>query len=265
MIVSSAASAPMEAIAQAMGDNPRWFQLYWVSDREVVESLVRRAEAAGYSAIVLTVDAPYLGVRDRDLRNHALMAFLGLRGIGQFTSDPVFLSRLAQPPEENPELAGATWAAMFPHATLTWDDIAWLRTITTLPLLAKGILAADDAARAMDAGIDGIVVSNHGGRQVDGSVAALDALPLVRAALPPGFPLLMDSGIRRGSDVLKALALGADCVLIGRPYIWGLAVGGEAGVEEVIRFLAAETDLTLALVGAHTPRELDPTFMVDNG
>jgi lactate 2-monooxygenase len=263
MIVSSAASTPMEDISVALGETPRWFQLYWVGDREVVASLVGRAEQAGYSAIVLTLDTLYLGWRDRDLRNHAFLPFLGAKGIAQFTSDPVFRSRLAEPPEDNPILAGATWVQMFPNLGLTWADTAWLRSLTTLPLLAKGVLSPEDAERAIDAGFDGVIVSNHGGRQVDGAIASLDALPAVRAAVGPDFPVLMDSGVRRGSDILKALALGADCVLIGRPYMWGLAVGGQAGVEEVIRMIAAETDLTMALVGAHSPAELDLSYIAD--
>jgi len=263
LIVSSASSTPMEEISEAMGETPRWFQLYWVSDREVVESLVRRAELSGYSAIVLTLDTLYLGWRDRDLRNHAFLPFLGARGIAQFTSDPVFRSRLAEPPEDNPLLAGATWVQMFPNLGLTWSDTAWLRSSTRLPLLAKGVLSPEDAERAIDAGFDGVIVSNHGGRQVDGAIAALDALPPVRAAVGRDFPVLMDSGVRRGSDVLKAIALGADCALIGRPYVWGLAVGGQAGVEEVIRMIAAETDLTMALVGAHSAAELDLSYLAD--
>ena len=263
MVVSSAASTPMEDISAAMSDTPRWFQLYWVSDREVVESLVHRAELSGYSAIVLTLDTLYLGWRDRDLRNHAFLPFLGAKGIAQFTSDPVFRSRLAETPEDNPLLAGATWVQMFPNLGLTWADTAWLRSLTRLPLLAKGVLSPEDAERAIEAGFDGVIVSNHGGRQVDGAVAALDALPAVRAAVGRDFPVLMDSGVRRGSDILKAIALGADCVLIGRPYIWGLAVGGQAGVEEVIRMIAAETDLSLALVGAHSAAELDQSYIAD--
>src|ERR1700730_6733822 len=263
MIVSSAASTPMEDISAAMSATPRWFQLYWVSDREVVESLVHRAELSGYSAIVLTLDTLYLGWRDRDLRNHAFLPFLAAKGIAQFTSDPVSRSRLADTPEDNPLLAGATWVQMFPNLGLTWADTAWLRSLTRLPLLAKGALSPEDAERASEAGFDGVIVSNHGGRQVDGAVAALDALPAVRAAVGPDFPVLMDSGVRRGSDILKALALGADCVLIGRPYMWGLAVGGQAGVEEVIRMIAAETDLTLALVGAHSAAELDQSYIAD--
>ena len=261
MVVSTAASTPMEEIAGALGDTSRWYQLYWVNDREVVESLVHRAEAAGYGAIVLTLDTLHIGWRDRDLRNSAFLPFLAGKGIAQFTSDPVFRSRLAEPPEENLMLAGLTWVGMFPHLGLTWADCAWLRQLTRLPLLAKGVLTADDAELAIEAGFDGVIVSNHGGRQVDGSIAALDALPDVRASVGDRFPVLMDSGVRRGADVVKAVALGANAVLLGRPYVWGLAVGGQAGVEEVIKALVAEIDLTLALVGARRPGQLDQTFV----
>ncbi|MGZ8740479.1 MAG: alpha-hydroxy-acid oxidizing protein, partial [Gaiellaceae bacterium] len=259
-ILSSAASHSIEEIADAMGDAPRWFQLYWVSDREVVESLVHRAEASGYSAIVVTLDTLTLGWRPRDLRN-AYLPFRQGEGIAQFTSDPVFLSRLSVPPEEDPLVAAGTMLAMFANLALRWEDFAWLRELTTLPLLAKGVLTADDARRAIDSGVDGIVVSNHGGRQVDGAVASLDALLEVRSALGPDAPVLMDGGIRGGSDVLKALALGANAVLLGRPYVYGLAVGGQPGVEAVLQQLAAETDLTLALIGGTVARELDQAWI----
>jgi lactate 2-monooxygenase len=259
-ILSSAASHPIEEIAGAMGDAPRWFQLYWVSDREVVESLVRRAEASGYAAIVVTLDTLTLGWRPRDLRN-AYLPFREGEGIAQFTSDPVFRSRLSVPPEEDPLVAAGTMLAMFPNLALRWEDLAWLRELTSLPLLAKGVLTAEDAVRAFDAGVDGIVVSNHGGRQVDGAIASLDALLAVRAAVGPDAPVLMDGGIRGGADVLKALALGANAVLLGRPYVYGLAVGGQAGVEAVLRQLAAETDLTLALMGGTVARNLDAAWI----
>jgi lactate 2-monooxygenase len=256
MVVSSAGSRSMEEIAQAMGDAPRWFQLYWVRDREVVASFVRRAEASGYGAIVLTVDTLQLAWRDRDLR-HRYLPFMEGQGIAQFTSDPVFRSRLSTPPEDDPAGAGAAMVAMFANLGLSWKDLAWLRERTRLPLLVKGILRADDARRVLDAGFDGVIVSNHGGRQVDGSIASLDALAEVRDALGERAVVLMDSGVRRGSDVVKALALGADAVLIGRPYAYGLAVAGEAGVERVLRILTAEIDLTLALIGGTNVSELD--------
>jgi isopentenyl diphosphate isomerase/L-lactate dehydrogenase-like FMN-dependent dehydrogenase len=259
-VVSTAASAPMEAIADAMGDAPRWYQLYWVSDREVVASLVQRAEAAGYAAIVLTLDTLQLGWRVRDLKNRYLPFILG-EGIGQFTSDPVFRSRLSVSPEEDPRGAGAAMVGMFSNLGLRWDDLKWLRERTRLPLLAKGVLRADDARRVLEAGFQGVIVSNHGGRQVDGAVAALDALVEVRDALGDKAVLLMDSGIRRGADVIKALALGADAVLLGRPYVYGLAVAGQAGVERVIRNLTAEIDLTLALIGGADIKSLDRSWI----
>jgi len=259
-ILSSAASHSIEEIADAIGDAPRWFQLYWVSDRQVVESLVRRAEASGYSAIVVTLDTLTLGWRPRDLRN-AYLPFREGEGIAQFTSDPVFRSRLSVSPEEDPLVAAGTMLAMFPNLALRWEDLAWLRELTSLPLLAKGVLTADDARRALDAGVDGIVVSNHGGRQVDGAVASLDALVEVRSAVGSEATVLMDGGIRGGADVLKALALGANAVLLGRPYVYGLAVGGQPGVEAVLQQLAAETDITLALMGGRVARELDPAWI----
>jgi lactate 2-monooxygenase len=259
-VLSTAASHSIEEVAEAMGDAPRWFQLYWVSDQEVTASLVDRAGAAGYSAIVVTVDTLTLGWRPRDLR-HAYLPFREGEGIAQFTSDPVFRSRLSVAPEDEPLVAAGTMLSMFPNLALTWGDLAWLRERTTLPLLAKGILSPEDAERAFEAGLDGIVVSNHGGRQVDGAVAALDALVAVRERVGREPVVLMDGGIRTGSDVLKALALGADAVLLGRPYAYGLAVGGQEGVEAVLRQLAAEADITLALVGGRSARDFDSTWI----
>ena len=259
-VLSSAASSSIEQVAEAMGDAPRRFQLYWVNDRDVAASFMRRAEAAGYGAIVLTLDTLTLGWRPRDLRN-AYLPFLGGEGCAQFFSDPVFRARLDRPPDEDPMAAAATMLAMFPNLGLGWDDLAWLREQTTLPLLVKGVLTAEDAERARERGVDGIVVSNHGGRQVDGAVASLDALAEVRDAVGSGYPLLVDGGIRCGADVLKALAVGADAVLLGRPYAYALAVAGQDGVEAVIRNLGAETDLTLALIGGTAARDLDAAWL----
>jgi lactate 2-monooxygenase len=260
MILSSAASHSLEDVALALGDAPRWFQLYWVNDREVALSLVARAAAAGYSALVVTLDTLTLGWRDRDLRN-AYLPFVSGEGCAQFFSDPVFRSRLERPPELDLVAAAVTMLATFPNLGLSWNDLEWLRAETELPMLVKGVLTGEDARRARECGVDGVVVSNHGGRQVDGAVAALDALVEVREALGADATVLMDGGIRRGSDVLKALALGADAVLLGRPYAYGLAVGGQEGVEAVIRHLMAETDLTLALVGGTAVRELDSSWI----
>jgi lactate 2-monooxygenase len=259
-ILSTAASHSIEEIAEAMGNAPRWFQLYWVTDRDVVASLVRRAEAAGYAAIVVTVDTLVLGWRPRDLRN-AYLPFRQGEGIAQFTSDPVFRSRLAVAPEEDPLVAAGTMLSMFPNLALTWDDLAWLREVTSLPLLVKGLLTAEDARRAREAGAGGIIVSNHGGRQVDGAVASLDALVEIRGALGADATILVDGGIRCGADVVKALALGADAVLVGRPYVYALAVGGQDGVAAYIEQLAAETDVTLALIGAGSIKELDESWI----
>jgi lactate 2-monooxygenase len=258
--VSTVTSCSMEEMAEAMGDAPRWFQLYWFTDPEVTASLVDRAAAAGYSAIVLTLDTPLVGWRPRDI-GRVYFPYSDPQGIAQLTSDPVFRSRLAVPPEQDPLAAVDTMFAMFPNLALTWDDFGWLRDRTSLPILVKGILRADDAKRAFAAGADGVVVSNHGGRQVDGAVASLDALVSVRRAVGPDAVVLMDSGIRRGADVLKALAAGADAVLVGRLYVYGLAVGGEQGVETVLRQLGAETDVTLALIGGRAARELDDSWL----
>ena len=262
-VLSSAASTSIEDIAEAMGDAPRWFQLYWINDREVAASFVRRAETAGYGAIVVTLDTPVLAWRPRDLRQ-AYLPFLRGEGCAQFFSDPVFRAKLDKPPEEDLLAAAAMMLATFPNLGLTWDDLAWMREQTELPLLVKGVLRGDDALLARERGVDGIVVSNHGGRQVDGAVAALDALVEVREAVDPDFPLLVDGGIRRGADVVKAMALGANAVLLGRLYAYGLAVGGAAGVEAVCRQLLAEVDLTLALCGGSSMTELDGTLITES-
>jgi lactate 2-monooxygenase len=256
-LLSSAATNSIEEVAGT--DCPRWFQLYWVNDREICASFVERAEAAGYGAIVVTLDTLTLGWRPRDLRN-AYLPFLQGQGCGQFFSDPVFRSRLDRPPEDDILSAAAMMLATFPNLALTWDDLDWLRGQTTLPLLVKGVLTAEDARRAFDHGCDGVIVSNHGGRQVDGAVAALDALVEVRDELPDAV-VLVDGGIRRAADVLKAMALGADAVLLGRPYAYALAVGGQRGVEELLQNLMAEIDLNLALMGGSAIRELDRSWL----
>jgi lactate 2-monooxygenase len=256
-VLSSASTHSLEEVAET--NAPRWFQLYWVNDREICASFVQRAEAAGYGAIVVTLDTLSLGWRPRDLR-HAYLPFLQGQGCGQFFSDPVFRSRLDKSPDEDLLTAAATMLATFPNLGLEWADLEWLRGQTALPILVKGVLTEEDAREALAHGVDGIIVSNHGGRQVDGAVAALDALVEVRDALPDAV-VLMDGGIRCAADVLKAVALGADAVLLGRPYAYALAVGGQRGVEELLQNLMAEIDLTLALAGARSVRDLDRSWL----
>lgn len=255
-ILSTAASHSMEEVAEAMGEGPRWYQLYWPKDRDLAASFVGRAARAGYEAIVVTLDTWMLGWRPRDLQS-AYLPFLKGEGVANYFSDPVFRAALERTPEEDPGPAIGQWAFQFSNPAITWTDLAWLREQTELPIVLKGIVDDDDARRALDAGVDGLIVSNHGGRQVDGAIGALDALPAVREAVGPEFPVLFDSGIRSGADVFKALALGADAACLGRPFVWGLALGGQAGVEHVLRCLLAELDLTLALSGYTTIEQVD--------
>jgi isopentenyl diphosphate isomerase/L-lactate dehydrogenase-like FMN-dependent dehydrogenase len=248
MILSTVSSKKMEDVADALGDTPRWFQLYWPRDKKLTESFLTRAAAAGFSAVVVTLDTRILAWRPRDLEA-GFLPFLRGEGLANYVSDPVFRSWLDKPPEEDMQPAIFNWVAQFSYPSTTWSDLAWLREVTDLPIVLKGIQHPDDARSAVEAGVQGIVVSNHGGRQVDGAIGSLDALPAVVEAVPDDFLVLFDSGIRGGSDAFKAIALGAKGVLLGRPYIWGLSVGGAAGVEQVLRGFLAELDLTLALSG----------------
>jgi isopentenyl diphosphate isomerase/L-lactate dehydrogenase-like FMN-dependent dehydrogenase len=262
LILSTVSSKPMEAVAQTMGDVPHWFQLYWPGHPELAASFVARAERAGFSAIVVTLDTFMLGWRERDLQL-GWLPFLHGMGLANYFSDPVFRSLLPEPPEKNPELAVRQWLALYSNPTLTWNDLGFLRRHTKLPILLKGVLHPDDATLALQHGVEGIIVSNHGGRQVDGAIASLDALSAIVSAVGGRADVLFDGGIRRGSDVLKALALGAKCVLIGRPYCYGLALGGEEGVREVIRNLLADTDLTLGLAGCPSVASVDRTLVTE--
>ncbi|MFZ0090426.1 MAG: alpha-hydroxy-acid oxidizing protein [Solirubrobacteraceae bacterium] len=257
MAVSTVSSAPLEEIAAAAGGAPQWFQLYWPNDRELAASFLHRAEVAGYRAIVITLDALLPVWKPRDLQ-HAWQPFLDGMGIANYLIDRVFRARLAKPPEEDMTAAIGAFVAVFHNPRLTWDDLAFLQSRTTLPIALKGVLHPDDARLAREHGVDAVIVSNHGGRQIDGSIASLDALPAIVDAVGDELEVLLDSGIRGGSDVVKALALGADAVLVGRPYVWGLALDGEAGVVGVLRAILAELDLNLGLSGHRTPGDLHP-------
>ena len=256
-IASTAASHTLEDIAAALGDAPRWYQLYWPRGEELAASFVHRAEAADYTALVVTLDTWLLGWRPRDLQQ-AYLPFLQGVGIANYLADPVFRASLPAPPEEDLQAAVGQFVGVFSNPTVTWDDLAWLRSTTRLPILLKGILHPDDARRAREAGVDGVIVSNHGGRQVDGAIATLDALPGVADAVGEDLAVLLDSGVRSGADALKALALGAQAVLLGRPAMWGLALGGEEGVRRVLRAFLADLDLAVALSGHRSLEELGP-------
>ena len=261
LIFSNQASVAMEETAAAMGNGPRWFQLYWSRSDELVQSLVARAEAAGCDAIVVTLDTPLLGWRNRDLDLASLPFLLG-KGIAQYVSDPVFRSMLPATPEDNPLAAVALFMSIYSNPGTRWADLPRLRALTRLPILLKGLLHTDDARRAIEAGVDGIIVSNHGGRQVDGAIGAADALAAIGEATGDRIPLLFDSGVRGGADMFRALALGARAVLLGRPYIHGLALAGEEGVRAVIRNMLAEFDLTMALAGCRTIAGIDRSRIV---
>lgn len=260
-ILSNVSSIPMEKVADAMGDHLRWFQLYPPKNPHLTQSFLKRAEAAGYSAIVITVDSPLLGWRETDLQN-GYLPFLTGEGMGNYFSDSVFRSMLDEPPEKNVKNAVQTALDEGNNTCFTWKEFDLIREQTKLPLLIKGITHPDDAIMALDHGVDGIIVSNHGGRQLDGAIATLDALPFITNVVKDKIPILIDGGIRRGADVLKALALGASAVLVGRPYAYGLAVAGETGVREVLKNLIAETELQLAISGRTAIHEVDPSFVM---
>jgi lactate 2-monooxygenase len=260
MIASTASAFTLEEIADAAGEAPRWFQLYWATDRELVKSFVSRAEKAGYGAIVVTVDTFLPGWKPRDLQQ-AWLPFLQGVGNANYLKDPVFRGGLEKTPEEDLGAATGHYLGVLSNPSLGWDDLEWLRGQTSLPIVVKGIQHADDAREAARRGLDGIVVSNHGGRQVDGALGSLDALPAIAEAAGDDLAVLFDSGIRNGSDAIKALALGADAVCLGRPYVWGLALEGQAGVETVLKMFLADFDLTMALCGHTKPDQLGPNLL----
>jgi len=266
-VQSTVSSTTLEEVAAATPDAPRWYQLYWPRDPELAESLVGRAEAAGHRALVVTVDTWSPGWRPRDLEL-AHLPFLQAKGIANYLSDPVFRSRLDAPPEESPQamqMAVRTWLELFGNPALSWSDLSLLRQWTRLPILIKGICHVEDARAALDHGVDGVVVSNHGGRQVDGARAALDCLPDVLTAVDGRVPVLLDSGIRCGADVVIALALGAQAVLLGRPWVYGLGLAGQRGVEHVLRVVLGDLDLTMALAGYACPGDVSAQCVVRDG
>ena len=246
--LSSLSSTPMEDVAETLGDTTKWFQFYWSSDRAVARSFLDRAEASGYDAIVLTVDAPTLGWRDR-LLERGYYPFLEGQGVANYFSDPAFRESLEDPPEEDPEAAVDRFLEIFGDESLTWADLSFLQENTDLPIVLKGVLHPEDARLALQHGADAVQVSTHGGRQVDGSISAVEALPAVAEAVGDDVPVLFDSGVRRGSDVFKALGLGADTVMLGRPFAYGLAMAGQDGVEWVLENTLSELDLTMGLAG----------------
>lgn len=257
MIMSTASSYSIEDVAEANGDGSRWFQLYWPNDPDVCVSFLQRAEKAGFSTLVVTLDTWQLSWRPADL-DAAFLPFL--RGIGTevYFSDPVFRAGLAAPPEEDMQTALARWITMFTGTDRSWDNLPFLREHWGGPIVLKGIQHIDDARKAAEAGMDGIVVSNHGGRQVDGAVASLDVLPGIAEAVGDKLEVLFDSGIRTGADAIKALSLGARAVLLGRPYVYGLAHGGQEGIRHVVRSFLAELDLTMSLSGNRELADLGP-------
>lgn len=258
MVASTLTVDPLEDVAAEFGETPGFFQLYTPTDRDLAASLVSRAESAGFKGIVVTLDTWVTGWRPRDL---SMSNFPQLRGhcLANYFTDPVFRGMLDKAPEEDPQMAVLKWVQMFGNP-LTWDDLPWLRSLTKLPLILKGICSPDDARRAADYGVDGIHCSNHGGRQANGGLPALDVLPgVVEAA--GDLPVLFDSGVRSGSDVVKALALGAAAVGIGRPYAYGLALEGVNGIVHVLRSLLAEADLLMAIDGYPTVADLTPDAM----
>ena len=262
LVVSTAASTTLEDVAEASGDGPRWYQFYWPKNRELAASFLDRARGAGYRALVVTLDTYAMGWRPRDL-DGAYLPFLEGVGNQNYFADPVFRQVLGGEVEgENLGPAILQWAATFGDPTLTWDDLGFLREHWQGPIALKGVQHPDDARRAAEAGVDGVIVSNHGGRQVDGAIASLDALPGVVEAVGDRLEVLFDSGVRTGADIVKPLALGARAVLLGRPYVYGLGLGGEAGVRHVLRCILAELELTLALSGVTRPTELGPEMLV---
>jgi len=262
MVLSTVSSRPIESIGPAARDVRNWFQLYWPRNPELALSLVIRAKNAGFGAIVVTLDTHLLAWRERDLQN-AYLPFLHGEGLANYFTDPVFTEMLERRPDENPEAAIRLFAEVFANPSLTWEQLGLVKNETDLPLILKGILNPEDAKLAIQHGADAIIVSNHGGRQLDGAIAALDALPGVVKAVDGRIPVLFDSGIRRGADAFMAIALGASAVLLGRPYAFGLALNGRQGVKDVIHNILADFDLTMGLAGCRDIAGIRREMVVD--
>lgn len=258
-IVSTVSSKTLEDIAATNGDNPHWFQLYWGRNKEFTRSLIGRAEKAGYKAIVVTLDTRLFAWRERDIKN-AYLPFLFNEGLANYLSDPVFLAEVGNPAEDKLKTM-MQFANCFSNSSSTWENLAEIRECTKLPIIVKGIQHPDDARKALDQGVDGIIVSNHGGRQMDGAIGAIDTLAGIADAVGDKTTILFDSGIRRGADVFKAMALGAKGVLLGRPYVYGLALAGEQGVKEVAANLLADIDLTMGLAGCNSWKEVTRDYL----
>ncbi|HJP66280.1 MAG TPA: lactate 2-monooxygenase [Actinomycetota bacterium] len=263
MVLSTASSTPIEDVAAALDGSPGWYQLYWPGDEELTASFLSRAEAAGYRAVVVTLDTMLLAWRPHDL-TQAYLPFIQGVGLANYFSDPVFRSRLEKSPDEDVMAAVLQFQQVYSDPSTTWERLAFIREHTSLPIVLKGIQHAEDASRAADAGVNGVIVSNHGGRQVDGAIGSLEVLPEVVDAVGDRLTVLFDSGIRSGADVFKALALGAKAVLLGRPYMWGLALAGEQGVRHVLRSFLAELELTMALAGCSSVADIDRDALRSN-
>ena len=247
-ILSTVSSTSIEDIAAKFPDGEKWFQLYPGKDENVMKSMVNRAEKAGYKVIVVTVDTTMLGWREQDIKN-AYLPFLQGEGIANFITDPEFLKRLETSPENNMQAAIEEFLMVYVNPSFTWDGFRKIRSWTKLPILIKGISSEEDVHTAVKYGADGVIISNHGGRQVDGSISSLEALDEITGENKPEFTILFDSGIRHAADAMKALALGASGVLIGRPYCYAMAVAGQRGIERYLNQLRAEFDLQMALSG----------------
>ncbi|WP_421385455.1 alpha-hydroxy-acid oxidizing protein [Bacillus salacetis] len=260
-ITSTVSSYSMEEVAAQMGETPRWFQLYYAGNELVAESMIKRAESAGYSAIVLTVDTPIMGFRESDQINNYSPIGEGI-GSGNYFSDPVFQNLLGKPISEDKESALKKQLELFENPSLTWEAIDRIRQYTDLPILLKGVVHPEDAKLALQYKVDGLVVSNHGGRQLDHGVATLDVLEEICNVVDGEIPVLIDSGIRRGGDIFKALALGASAVLIGRPFMYGLALDGEEGARKAVQQILKEFEVSMALAGTATIGDIKKTFLV---